>query len=153
MSGIWLPDGWKLAINWKKDNDVTIYHHDAIVDFFIYLFIFDVVMFVLWSLVTGSSFMSISWLFLELWQFLFIKDWSIIWKSEILMSEFYTISGGLGWARDTKFSTKMSLVKCYWMLQNARATTFAVSELLRENQQEREGDKITPTALKIKMRV
>ena len=39
------------------------------------------------------------------------------------------------------------------MLQNARATTFAVSELLRENQQEREGDKITPTALKIKMRV
>ena len=106
MSGIWLPDGWKLAIKWKKDNDVTIYHHDAIVDFFIYLFIFDVVMFVLWSLVTGSSFMSISWLFLELWQFLFIKDWSIIWKSEILMSEFYTISGGLGWARDTKFSTK-----------------------------------------------
>ena len=29
----------------------------------------------------------------------------------------------------------MSLVKCYWMLQNARVTAFTVSELLRENHQ------------------
>ena len=35
--------------------------------------------------------------------------------------------------RDTKFG--MSLVKCYWMPQNARVTTFTVLELLRENQQ------------------
>ena len=28
----------------------------------------------------------------------------------------------------------MSLMKCYWMLQNAKATAFTVFELLRENQ-------------------
>ena len=27
------------------------------------------------------------------------------------------------------------LIKCYWMLQNGRVTTFTVSELFRENQQ------------------
>ena len=30
----------------------------------------------------------------------------------------------------------MSVIKCYWMLQNARITAFTVSELLGENQQE-----------------
>ena len=28
----------------------------------------------------------------------------------------------------------MSLIKCYWMLQNVRVTAFTVSELIRENQ-------------------
>ena len=37
---------------------------------------------------------------------------------------------------------EMSLMRCYWMLQNARVAVFAVSELLRENQQG--GGKITP---------
>ena len=37
--------------------------------------------------------------------------------------------------------TKMSLIKCYWMLQYARVTTFTVSELFRENHQ---GGKINP---------
>ena len=32
-------------------------------------------------------------------------------------------------------STQMSLVKCYWMLQNAMVTGCTVSELLKENQQ------------------
>ena len=32
-----------------------------------------------------------------------------------------------------------SLIKCYWMLQNTRVTTFTVAELLSENQQEGEG--------------
>ena len=36
---------------------------------------FDVVLFLLLSLVTGPSFMSISSLVLELWQFFFIRDW------------------------------------------------------------------------------
>ena len=35
--------------------------------------IFDVAMILLSTLVTGPSFMSMSWLVLELWQFLFIK--------------------------------------------------------------------------------
>ena len=30
---------------------------------------------------------------------------------------------------------RTSLIKCYWMLQNARVTAFTVSELLRKNQQ------------------
>ena len=37
--------------------------------------------------------------------------------------------------------TWMSLIRSYWMLQNARVAAFIVSELLRENQQ---GGKITP---------
>ena len=28
----------------------------------------------------------------------------------------------------------MYLIKCYWILQNARVTAFTISELLRENQ-------------------
>ena len=59
---------------------------------------FDVALFLLSSLVTGSSFMSISSLVLELWQFSFIRDWPEIRKSEIPPSEF----------RDTKFDTKIS---------------------------------------------
>ena len=36
----------------------------------------------------------------------------------------------------TNVSNKMtSLIKCYWMLQNARVKTVTVSELRRENQQ------------------
>ena len=34
MSGIWLPDGCKLAINLEKGNGFTIYQHDVIVIFF-----------------------------------------------------------------------------------------------------------------------
>ena len=49
-----LPDGCKLAINWKKDNGVTICRRDAILSFF------GVAVFLLSSLVTGPSFMSIS---------------------------------------------------------------------------------------------
>ena len=67
-SGIWLPDCSKLAINWKNDNDATILRHDAIANFF------DVVLFFLSSLVTGTSFMSVLSLVLELQQFSFIRD-------------------------------------------------------------------------------
>ena len=47
-------------------------------------------------LVTGLSFMSVSWLVLESWQFLFIKDWPQIWKSDIPQSQFCPISGDWG---------------------------------------------------------
>ena len=59
-SGIWLSDYPKLAINWKNDNNVTTCRNDVIVNFF------DIVLFLLSSLVTGPSFMSLSSLFLEL---------------------------------------------------------------------------------------
>ena len=60
VSGIRPPDCSKLAKNPKNDNDVTIFRHDVNVKFF------DVVLFLLSSLVTGPSFMSISSLVLEL---------------------------------------------------------------------------------------
>ena len=66
-SGIRLVDCSILAINQKNDNDVTVSRHDVIVNFF-YGFLF-----LLSSLVTGPSLMSISSLVLELWQFYFIR--------------------------------------------------------------------------------
>ena len=129
-SGIRLTDFSKLAINRENDNDVTICRHDVIAVFF---FFFDVVLFLLSSLVTGPSFMSISSLVLELWQFSFIRDWPEIRKSEIPPSEFCPISGDWGELGIPNLA-RMSLIKCYWMLQNARVTAFTVSELWRENQ-------------------
>ena len=95
---------------------------------------FDVVLFLLSSLVTGPSFMSISSLILELWQFSFIRYWPEIRKSEIPLSEFCPISGDWGRLGIPNLA-RMSLMKYYYMLQNGRVTAFTVSELLRENQQ------------------
>ena len=41
----------------------------------------------------------------------------------------------------------MSLMKCYYMLQNARVTAFTVAELLRGNQQRKEGGGVKITHL------
>ena len=87
VSGIQPPDLSKLAKNPKNDNDVTTFRHYVIVNFS------DVVLFLLSSLVNGLSFMSISSLVLELWLFSFIRDEPEIRKSEILPSEFFSISG------------------------------------------------------------
>ena len=52
-------------------------------------------------------------------------------KSEIPPSEFCPISGD--WSKSGILNlTRMSLMKCYRMLQNARVTAFTVSELLRK---------------------
>ena len=128
MSRIRPTDCSKLAKNPIIDDDVTISRHDVIVKFF------DVVFFLLSNLVTGPSFMSISSLVLELWQFSFIRDWPEIRKSEIPPSEFCPISGDWGklWIPNL---AGMSPIKYYWMLQNS------VFESLRENQL---GGKITP---------
>ena len=89
---------------------------------------FDV-LFLLSGLVTGPSFMSILSLVLELWQFSFIGDWPEIQKSEIPQSEFCPISGD--WSElGIPNLARMSLLKCYWMLQNVRVTACTVSELL-----------------------
>ena len=127
MSGIRSPDCSKLAKTPKNDNDVTIFRHDVNVK------ILWRCLFLLSSLVTGPSFLSISSLVLELWQFSFIRDWQEIRKSEIPPSGFCPISGDWGelWIPNL---ARMSLIECYWMLQNSRVTTFTVFELLRENQ-------------------
>ena len=93
-------------------------------------------MFFLSSLVTGPSFLSISSLVLELWQFSFISNWQEIRKLEVSPHEFWLISGDWGKLKIPNLAW-MFLMKCYWMLQNTRAITFIVSELLKENQQGR----------------
>ena len=95
---------------------------------------FNIVLFLLSSLVTGPSFMLLSSLVLELWQFSFMRDWQAIQKSEIPPSEFCPVSED--WSKlGIPNLARMSLRKCYWMLRNARLTAFTISELLRENQQ------------------
>ena len=84
---------------------------------------FLTLLFVLSSLGAGPSFMQMSLLVLKLGQFLFIKDWLEIWKF-----------GDWDQLGIPNFA-QMSLMKSYWMLQNARVADFTVSELLRENQQ------------------
>ena len=118
--GIRLRDCSSLAINQKNDNDMT-----SLSNFF------EVVLFLLSTLVTGPSFMSILSLVLKLWQFSFIKVWPEIRKSEIPSSEFCPISwdwGELG----IRMRAQMALMKYYWMLQSAKVTAFAVRKLIRK---------------------
>ena len=89
-------------------------------------------MFLFSRLITSAYFMSISWLVLELWQFLIIKDWPEMWKMEIRLSEFCPISGDWG-KSGIRNLVQMSLIKCCWILQNSRVTAFTISELLTEN--------------------
>ena len=103
---------------------------------------FEVALFLLSSLVAGPSFTSISLLVLELWQFPFIRDCPEIKKSEIPSFEFYPISK-IEESLNTKFG--MSIIKCYWMLQNTRVTAFTVSECLRENQKGEEEQNYPPS--------
>ena len=81
------------------------------------------VLFLLPSLVTGPSFMYISSLVVELWQ---SGNWNTpVWVLPNIWR--------LGQVRNCNLA-RMSLIKCYWMLQNARVIPFTVFELLRENQ-------------------
>ena len=71
---------------------------------------FDLTVFLLTSLVSGPSFISISWP--ELRKFLLVKDWPVIWKSSIPQSKFYPVS----WEWDKleiPNLVRMSLIKCY----------------------------------------
>ena len=85
LSRIWLWGCSKLAKILKNDNVVTIFWYVIVNLFWHFLFPLS-------SLVTGPSFMSVSSLVLELWQFSFIRDWPEIRKSEIFLSEFCPIS-------------------------------------------------------------
>ena len=96
---------------------------------------FDVVLFLLSSLITGPNSMSISSLVLELLQLSFIRDWPEIWKSEIPPSEFFPVSEELLVELVIPKFAQIFLMKCNRMLQKARVAAFTVSELLRESQQ------------------
>ena len=97
---------------------------------------FDVVLFLLLSLVAGPSFMSISLLLVELWQFSFIRDGPEIWNSEIHSSQICPISGDSGkWG--IPYMPRMflkNIIQCY------KIPAFAVCKLLREKPQ---GGRIT----------
>ena len=117
-SGIQLLYLSKLAINWKNDNGVSFFLHD---------------MSCRKSFKFPPSFMSISLLALELWQFLFINDWPEIQKSEIRLPEFFLISrdwGDLGipFGRHVSNEKLLNAAKC-------QDYSFYRSELLREDQQ------------------
>ena len=123
---------FRIGPNWPKIRKVTMTSQFA--DMKSSSNFFGIVLFLLSSLVTGPSFMSISSLVLELWQFSFIREWPEIWKSEIPPSQFCAISGD--WEKlEIPNLARMSLIKCYWMMQIARVIAFSISELLRENQQ------------------
>ena len=96
--------------------------------------VFNVDVFLLSSLVTGLSFMPVSWLVLQLWQFLFYKGWPEIRKSEILPFGFLLTSGGWGKSEIPNLAP-MAVIKSYCILQNASVTAFTISGLLRKNQQ------------------
>ena len=137
VSGIQPTDCSKLAQNQKNDNDVTIFRNDVIVNFFY------VVLFLLSGWVTGPSFMSISSLVLELWQFSFIRDWPEIRKLEIPLSEFCPTPGDWSELWIPNLAQK-SLIQYYWVLQNAKFKAFTVFDLLRENQLGRGAGKLSP---------
>ena len=105
----------------------TIFQHDVIIIFF-----FAATLFFCSSLITGSSLMQISWLVLGLWQFSFIKDWQEIQKTKITPYKFFRIPQDWGKLATAIFA-EIFVIKCYWILLNAKVTAFTVSELLREN--------------------
>ena len=65
---------------------------------------------------------------LELRELSFTRDLPVIQKSEIPLSEFCPISGDWDELGIPNLA-QMSLLKSYWMLQNARVTAFTFSEL------------------------
>ena len=123
--------GLQAAPDWSKIRKMTMTPQFS--DMMSKSNLFDGLLFLLSSLVTGPSFMSISSLILELWQIFFTRDWPEIRKSEISPYKFCPISGDWGELWITNFA-RMYLTECYWVLQNSRVTAFTVFELLRENQ-------------------
>ena len=87
-----------LAMNLKNDSDATIFRHEVTVNFF------DVVLILLSSLVTVTSFMSISSLVLELWQFSFIRNPEIGNIPVLVFPNIWRLRR----VKDTKFGTNAS---------------------------------------------
>ena len=98
---------------------------------------FDVVAFLLSSLVSGPSFMSVSVLVLELSQILFIRVLTRNLENEKILPWVLSNNWRPGRIRGAKFGMNVSNDNLlnYLMLQNVMFTALTVSELLRENQQ------------------
>ena len=109
MQTLCLESGLRTAPNWPKIRKmVTAARFSDMTS----LSIFFDDLFLLSNLVTGPSFMSISSLVLELWQFSFIRDWPEIGNTPVwVLPNIWR----LGQVMDTKFGTNVS----YRMLLNA----------------------------------
>ena len=98
---MWLQDGCKLTANLE----VIVEIMTSLSKVFWRCRVFPVN---LSSLIAGQSFMSILWLVFELWQYLFIKDWPEIRKSDIRSVWVLTNIEKLGWVRDTRIGKNVS---------------------------------------------
>ena len=137
VSRIRPPDCSKLVKNPKNGNVITIFRHDVNIKFFWRCFV-CLVNFSYWSkfhvnIMTGSGIMKI-FLYKGLTRNPKIGNtpvWVLpnVWR--------------LGRVMDTHLA-RMSLIECYWMLQNSGVTAFTVFELSKENQLGGEGGGITP---------
>ena len=96
--------GSQIAPTWPQIGKITIMSQFS--DMTSSSKFFDVVLFLLWSLITGLSFMSIPSLVVELWQFSFIRDWN----TEIENTPLWVLPNiwRLGQVGDSKFGTKVS---------------------------------------------
>ena len=145
MSGIQILNSSKLAINWKNDNDVTIFWHEVNIKLF-WRCLVCLVKFSCWpkfhvNLITGSGVVAI----------FFYKGLTRNPEIGKPPSNFCPISGD--WNKLGILNlARMSLIKFYWMLLNASAAACTVSELLRENQQRGGGGKIalSPSQIRVK---
>ena len=95
--------GFRIAPNWPEIGKVLMTLQFA--DMTLWSNFFDVLLFLLSSLVTGPSFMSISSLILGLWQFSFISDWPEVGNTFVLVLPNIWI---LGQVRHTKFGMNVS---------------------------------------------
>ena len=114
MSGIQLLDCSELAKNPKSDNDVTIFRNDVNVNFFWGCCV-SLVKFSYWSkfhvnIMTSSGVMTI--------------------KCPVWVFSQYLETG----ARLIPNLARVSLMKCYWMLQNVRVTALPFTGLHRDKQ-------------------
>ena len=131
LQALWSESGFWIAPNWpysEKKQCVTIYRHDVIFKFFWRCFV-SLVKFSYWSkfyvnIITGSRITTI----------LFCKRLTRNPEIGNTPNEFCPIFGDWGKLEIPNLS-RMSLIKCYWMLQNTRVTAFTNPKLLRENQQ------------------
>ena len=119
VSGIWVPDCSKLAVNWKNGNDVTIIGNDVMVKTLLKLFWFS---HQIWLLVQVSC-QYRHWLWScgnFLLYFLFLTRNPEIGKPR---SEFCGISGDWGQLGMPNLA-RTSLIKCYWILKNISVSAF-----------------------------
>ena len=115
---------------------------------------FGIALFLLSHLVTGPSFVSMSSMVLELWQFPFIRDWLEIKKLEIPPSVFCPISRG--WSElgipNLTWAFLNATVKCYWMLQNPDYNLYCFW-LIKGKTNRGEGNYPPPTQIRVNLYV